>query len=129
MKQKLLHIIVAIGLLAILGSCKTRRRNTQTLSAKQGILPLQHWDFTQKPQIPLTGEWEFYWQKHLAPQDFKTTNTAKPQFAKLPEIWAKHQLGDTSISAQGYATYRLRIQLPKNTPALALKIPTVLKTW
>jgi len=125
MKQKLPHIIVAIGLLIILGSCKTHKKDTDIPTAKQGALSLTHLSFEQHPQISLKGEWEFYWQKYVSPQDFTQANHPKPHFAILPGIWSAHQNIPVNLKAQGYATYRLKIALPPNTPSLALKVPTI----
>ena len=124
MKQKLPHIIVAIGLLIILGSCKARKKDTDIPTANQGVLSLKNWSFEQNPQVSLKGEWEFYWQKYISPQNFKKANRPKHHFAALPQIWSQHNT-IFKTKAQGYATYRLKIDLPKNTPSLALKVPTV----
>ena len=125
MKQKLLHIIVAIGLLTVLGNCKARQKDLHVPTANQGILSLKQWNFEQNPLISLEGAWEFYWQKYLFPQDFRQADGPKPYFATLPGIWTEHQIPKLITSPHGYATYRLQILLPPNTPTLALKVPTV----
>lgn len=126
MQQKLQYIIVAIGLLCLLGACQSKRNKKELPVAKQGLLSLENWDIDKIPQIALTGEWEFYWNKYLSPQDFQSHDKPTlPYLATLPQVWNRHRIPNLSISAKGYATYRLKIRLPKNAPALALKIPTV----
>jgi len=39
--------------------------------AVQGVLDLSQWDAARDGLVTLDGEWEFYWNKLLAPDDFK----------------------------------------------------------
>lgn len=126
MKQRLQYNIVAISLLCLLGACTSGQNKKQNITAKKGVLALQHWNFDQMPQLKLNGEWEFYWQQYFSPKDFHTRkNTPNSHLVTLPQIWAQHNLSDITLSSKGYATYRLTIRLPSQTPPLALKISSI----
>lgn len=54
--------------------------------------------------ISLDGEWGFYWQMLLDPEDFKSQNVPHPDYIYVPSTWGS-LFGD---SDKEYATYRLR---------------------
>lgn len=122
MRQLFKHSIIILGLL-YLPATKTFAQNPV---AKKGVLLLQNWDFAQHPLIDLSGEWEIYWKYFLSPPEFRhPSNHIKTHFVVLPQVWNQHKIAGISFSAQGYATYRLRIQLPPQCPPLAIKVPTM----
>ncbi|MFD2329535.1 ATP-binding protein [Cohnella sp. GCM10020058] len=52
-------------------------------------------------KIALDGEWEFYWNKLLDPQDLQL-NDVQPSYRTVPSSWDAH----------GYGTYRLLLRVP-----------------
>ena len=38
--------------------------------AVRGVIDLRGWDFQSNGPADLTGDWEFYWQRHLSPRIF-----------------------------------------------------------
>jgi signal transduction histidine kinase len=109
---------LALLLLLLLPSWATAQ---PPASATKGLLDLRSSDW-QAAGIPLVGEWEFYWQT-LA------NNNAQlpPQptiYSRLPQLWKDISLNGQPLPSQGYATYRLRILLPKPfTAPAALLVP------
>lgn len=97
-------------------------RPGQNTIARQGVLDLRAWEFNRQGQITLTGEWEFYWQQFLTPQDFPQPQPAHYVF--LPARWNGYKLEDNVLSGEGYATYRLTLLVNSEMP-LALRMPWV----
>ena len=63
--------------------------------------------------IKLNGQWEFYWERLLKPEDFNANHTIKPDlFGQVPSYWTDYQSDSVKIRAMGYATYRLIVLLP-----------------
>ena len=65
--------------------------------------------------VSLSGEWEFYWEQLLTPQDFRgERRPAATRLANLPELWNSYQIpgeNDTQrLTGDGYATYRLLVK-------------------
>lgn len=87
--------------------------------AKRGLIDLSKTDLTNNT-IPLNGEWEFYWEKLALPDSIAQLEKDYYQFPKLWNggVTAKGR----QITAQGYATYRLKVILPAKTPQLALSV-------
>lgn len=81
--------------------------------ARAGVLDAKHWDFTRQGIMPLKGEWEFYENRLLTPDDFRGKGRelqAERRIVQVPGGWK----GIVS-SSEGYGTgtYRLRIQVGK----------------
>lgn len=83
--------------------------------AESGVLDLRSFGFSESEPIPLNGEWEFYWKELI---DFKETSR-EVEYREFPHMWQNEE----ELSSFGFASYRLKILLPKNYPALAFTIP------
>jgi PAS domain S-box-containing protein len=89
--------------------------------ATRGMLDLSDWDFAQNGPVALSGEYEFYWHQHLAPERFSQAELPQGNgFIQVPGDWNGYKLDGKKLSGEGYATYRLRVQLKDRVP-LALK--------
>ncbi|OZB92717.1 ATP-binding protein [Paenibacillus sp. XY044] len=82
--------------------------NVNYPEAREGVLDARDWDFSQQGIIPLQGEWEFYKDQLLTPQDFADQGSelrAERSFLPVPGGWKK------KVSDDGYGagTYRLRL--------------------
>lgn len=90
----------------------------------KGILDLSGETITEKYRISLNGEWEFYWNKLLRPHNFSGHTSPRPDgYIKVPSYWTDADLPGIKTTGDGYATYRLRIVLPKtDLPALGLML-------
>lgn len=78
--------------------------------AQEGVLDARQWGFSEKGIIPLRGEWEFYKDKLLTPQDFAEKGEqlqAERTLLQVPGKWK----GEVSHDGYGAGTYRLRLLL------------------
>jgi signal transduction histidine kinase/CheY-like chemotaxis protein len=89
--------------------------------AVKGWLDLSKADL-ERQSINLGGEWAFYWQRLAA-----NSGELPPQpdtYSKLPQLWGDITLNGKQLPMQGYATYRLRIIMPKQVAnPVALLVP------
>lgn len=84
--------------------------------AQMGVIDLSQWMPATDGVIRLQGEWEFYWQQFIHPDEFAAMGDAKAgAFAQVPGKWQDGKYG--------YATYRLRLLHADNLGPLALYIP------
>ena len=88
---------------------------------EQGILDIEQWNFVKDGSIVLNGEWEFYWDTLLSPYDFPTDIPVA--YDAFPHLWNSLKSDSNNISAIGFATYRLNIELGSTGNVLALEIP------
>lgn len=88
----------------------------QDLQAVNGMMNLDKWSFDDHKVLQLNGEWEFYWDQLLTPEDFKKEGNEKPSltgYMKVPSQWNGKKLNGLSLPVYGCATYRLIL---KNIP-------------
>ena len=91
--------------------------------AKNGILDLRKQSFSEK--IPLNGQWAFYWQQLLDPND---TSAGKFEIVHFPSKWNDHVQNGKKLPPFGYATYKLKVLLPATGP-LVLAMPDVYSSY
>jgi len=110
--------------LYLLASC-TASNQSLVPKAQQGALNLHDWDFAQKPKVDLSGEWMFYFNEYLSLKQLSVKSSKKYiTIKKQSEGWKGQSWQDSYLGSFGYATFYLKIILPKAKPAsLALKIP------
>ncbi len=103
MKPKNIIYIIIIYF-TLLCSCSGKNNKPKI---EKGILDLTSWDFEKDGKVKLDGEWEFYWKQLIEPKQFdKFQENREYITVKGFGTWSKY-------SKFGYATYRLRIILPK----------------
>lgn len=75
--------------------------------AVNGVLDLRLESF--QSAVPLEGQWEIYWKEILTPTDiFDAQN-----YHEFPSLWKDQVVGADTLNAHGYATYRLKVILPR----------------
>ena len=134
-----LAVFVLLPPLLIGAGCSGTRNETPAPRARAGLLDLRTWDFDRNGPTPLNGEWEFYW-KQLRTFDSDPGVNAPPargpgagpgslapvgpSFIEVPSYWDRAPLPGQEPTRRGYATYRLRVQMPPDDGnAFALYIP------
>lgn len=98
--------------------------NSSLQKAKQGVLDLSDWDPNREKTIPLTGEWRFFWNRFIKPNDLDRKNNATDfTFSNSPSVWNGSSFNGEKIGSHGFASYELTILLPENISHPALSIP------
>lgn len=93
-----------IPLSAIMDSDKQPGR----LQVRKGVMDLREWDPEQQKRIQLDGEWEFYWNRLLSPEDFRQQARALPSaYMEVPSPWNGKTVNGVKLQAYGSATYRM----------------------
>lgn len=87
--------------------------------AEGGVLDLRQWDFAKDGPVLLDGEWELFWERLLDGADQTGATVADDGFYPVPRnSWTGFVLPDGRIlGSTGYATFRLRVLLPKTDAA------------
>ncbi|MCM3633838.1 ATP-binding protein [Paenibacillus camelliae] len=103
------------------------------IESKQGILDISQIHISEEP-IKLKGEWEFYWQELLLPEDIhdriaQEGNTDR--LINIPSSWNGYSVDDQKLDGTGFATYRMVIQLSEqdSNGRLALRLPTIFHSY
>ena len=122
-----------IFLLLLLSGCAGPGMATRTYpQAVNGVLDLRGWDFAQNGPVSLSGEWEFYWEQLLTSHDFAgSAPLTRSSLIHVPDPWQGYIVNGQSLSGDGYATYRLTVQIDPaalSDKLLALQIPVAINT-
>jgi signal transduction histidine kinase len=111
-------------LLLCVCACAQQSKTGNPPSAQKGVLDLTNWDFERNGPVNLTGEYEFYWNQLLNPQDFsRKRSSLEAAFINVPRAWNGFEYQRKTIAGDGFATYRLRVLLNPNHTNLAVKLP------
>ena len=80
-----------------------------------GVIDLRNWSFDTNGQVLLSGDYGFFWNESL--HDWKDPS----DFMAVPASWtnANASRGKT-YTVGGYATYAIRLLLPKGAPPLSI---------
>jgi signal transduction histidine kinase len=99
--------------------------NAQAYRAEKGVLDLRNLKNSDKFIVTLNGEWEFYWDKMLYPNNFMLDKKPVPDYyGNVPSYWTDYKGGKVKTEKFGYATYRLTILLPPHiNNRLGLDVP------
>ncbi len=105
--------------------------STNDLQIKEGVLDLELTKIDEVKSIKLQGDWAFYWNQLLEPNDFKTKDLTPDVYGKVPKPWTKYMLDSVKIPYQGYATYRLIIKKnpDEQETIYGLKVSTVFSNY
>jgi diguanylate cyclase (GGDEF)-like protein len=125
----ILSVMILTSLLYVLFSLnKLSTYNTiSKISSQKGILELSNWDFNKDGHTALSGQWEFYWQQLLTPEELATKAPA-PSYIEMPMLWSKN---NKNYDSNGYATYSLTIKLNHKykNDLLAIRVPELFSSY
>ena len=96
----------------------------------KGSLDLSTWNFANNGSIVLEGDWEFYWETLMSPDDFPTL--VKPLYPHFPLLWSQIPDSFGEFTSFGFATYRLVVNIEPTHDLLAIRLPdyyTSYKLW
>jgi signal transduction histidine kinase len=122
---------VVVGLVACYAVISAS--GSPSLQSKEGILDLTQVHVSEHT-LQLKGEWAFYWQELLSPEDIQSRsakNGNQNRWIKIPNSWLGYELDGEQLDGTGYATLRLVIELSgqDRNERLALRLPTIFHAY
>ena len=105
-KLALKHLIILL-----LMFIKTSTVNAQVVN--NGILRLQTPDQLNEKIIDLSGNWQFYYGKHLSAAEMQSIPAGDKEYIKTPSAWNYRPQTNKKLPSYGIATYYLKIFLNK----------------
>lgn len=132
MKKRIIYILSAILIFLSGNSLSAGSASNPIPSVTDGYLDLNNWSFESDGVVQLNGDWDFYWNELLYPEDFSTGQLLRNKsLYTLPSVWNGHSVNNQKIGGAGFATYRLRISIPEKyrNEILVMKIPYVFTAY
>jgi len=114
MSKQLTVLIGMIGVFAVVSSLfiyHWLNPAFQYPEARGGMLDARQWNFAEQGIVPLRGEWEFYENKLLTPEDFRIDGKALQAERRIVRVPGGWRGVVSSVSGYGAGTYRLRVQV------------------
>jgi signal transduction histidine kinase len=93
--------------------------------AKNGVLDLRSCDIEQGA-VDLTGQFKFYWNQQLTPGK---NQQGTYEYAEYPQLWGSTRWRGKPISTQGFATYKVKVIMPKMNKTMGIKLPHVYSSY
>jgi hypothetical protein len=114
------RLAVAAGLLALI----TTAYHAQPVSiVSDGIADITQLTINDKQDIPLDGNWKFYWNEFIPP-DGKPPQTP-PILLKVRGTWKGADFFGKPLPATGWGSYAILIKVGAGQAPLALRMPNV----
>lgn len=115
--KRIISVAVSIGiiLITLLGIFNFNFSSQETTLATNGELDLHLWNFEKNATLKLDGEWEFYPNELIIPEEGHNQFLAYQdtmQIVDVPGSWNEY-LSDHKMS-KGVGTYRLVVHLPSD---------------
>ncbi|MCP4544064.1 MAG: PAS domain S-box protein [Chloroflexi bacterium] len=107
-KQTRLFVCLVIALVGLSACQQALYSDKAAPQAIQGVLDLHTWDFGDGA-VSLAGEWAFYWQELLLPDQVNATSAI---YVPVPNGWDDYEINGETLPTQGYATYQLTLHVP-----------------
>lgn len=115
--------IVLVLLVAVLAGCTPAEDGRTPPAIVNGVMDLRGWDFTRDGAVKLAGDWAFYWNRLLEPDDFAREMPPPTGYQKVPLYWTMY--AGLDLPAKGSATYRLILKTDGSRKELSLKSPEI----
>lgn len=102
-------------------------QETDSPTAREGLIDLSGWNFDRDGIVKLNGEWAFYPHQLLLPDELSGEADRPHTWMPVPSAWNDAEDGQGGrMRAADFGTYRLRIKLPEEGgPTLALRMLAV----
>jgi len=98
---------------------------------REGICDLSQVDWKQGELQVLSGDWQFYWNQLITPEELAQGKGQQTGFFSPDLNWTQAPFPEVASHATGYATYHLQFKLGI-TEALTIRIPemaSALRVW
>ena len=115
---KLKYCIFLLFFLLVFTACASTSSESPPPQAEAGFIDLQSWNVREDGPVTLDGEWAFYWDQLLLPDEI--AETAVSAYVPVPESWQDYEIDDVELTPEGYATFHLQLQLPDAEQSYAI---------
>ncbi|WP_159881679.1 sensor histidine kinase [Paenibacillus puerhi] len=129
----LLHVAVAVFIGLVASFTIVSGPDSPEIQSEKGILDLSQVHVSKNP-LNLIGEWEFYWQELLSPEDIQNRlarDRNHDRWISIPGSWLGYRIDGQQLKGTGFATFRVVIELSEQDrkERLALRLPTIFHAY
>lgn len=119
-------ILLFVTVLLTLSACSIPQDKKEPL-AENGMIDLRDWSFDRDGQVPLSGKWSFFGSQLLTPGNPLLSQAE--HHVMVPRSWNSYREQSGIRNGQGYATYELKVLVPRSDRVLALRVPNIFSSY
>lgn len=132
-RMTLLHIALVLLVGILVSYAVIRMPDAPKILSEEGVLDVSQVNIREHP-LNLAGEWTFYWQELLSPEDIRmraADERIQDRWISLPNSWLGYPIDGRKLDGTGYATFRLVIAIGEHdrNERLALRMPTIFHAY
>ena len=84
---------------------------------------LSKYNLAQEEGIYLTGEWEFFWDKHIVSDNL--IDAQPNMYVQVPSSWSTYDFSEITASTGGIASYRTYLKNIKASEPIIVSVPNL----
>jgi signal transduction histidine kinase len=124
-KYRLLFLfILIISFVAVFCVISMSSSKDSAIYPVDAVLNLENWEPSKNETLSLSGQWNFYWERFLSPQEATTAVQTPDLTVNIPSVWNRYILDGKNLPGYGYGTYLIKVVNAPSNKQLSLRIPT-----
>lgn len=100
-------------------------RDHDSLLAEKGFLDFQDREIGEGEILRLDGDWQFFWNRFISPEDPEQGLAAEPEYVHIPGSWHLY----TDHPAHGFGTLRLVVSGLDDDSVYSLYMPDLVSSY
>ncbi len=93
------------------------------VNINSAIANVDKYDLDNEEFVYLSGEWEFFWGKHIISDSCK--NPQPDAFVAVPASWTTYELNGGKLSNGGNASYRIKLENVNTNKPFVVSVPNL----
>lgn len=81
------------------------------------------YDLDGDERVYLSGEWEFFWNKHIISDEFE--NPEPDTYVQIPSSWTTYEINGKQLSNGGNASYRIKLNNVNTSKNFVVSVPNL----
>lgn len=119
MESPLIRLLTGLFVFLLSVGCST---SLEIPVASDGYIDLSTRNFDENRLFPMDGEWHFYHQQLLSPQEIANKQPTTEYITVPDKYWNNPRAAEQNRPLHSYGTYQVRVKLPEEHPDLGLQI-------
>lgn len=87
------------------------------------VADVQKYDLDNGERVYLSGEWEFFWDKHIISDIEK--NPEPDAYVQIPSSWTTYEINGKHLSNGGRASYRIQLKNVSTSNDFVVSVPNL----
>jgi len=123
-RRGVIQVVLIFIMVFFATGCKWMQGKQQKI-AQGGVIDFSNWDLSKDGAVRLDGQWKFYWDQLLEPNELQAVEHKDVVLVSVPNSWDKYKNRNEKCCDYGYGTYELNMKIKDLGGQYALKLPYI----